>query len=135
MYLSLSVCLCDLIIIFNFTAPRTHRSIYIVVALCTLSVCMLLQYSCLWSMMHGDVHTTLLLYIVLIAVYQTHTVCVCITASLGCHLKIEFFGRRDIPSCPPTPTLADLVQSYPALYDALRFGQYDQSSGTSMSTS
>jgi len=28
------------------------------------------------------------------AVYQTHIVCVCITASLGCHLKIEFNGGR-----------------------------------------
>ena len=93
------------------------------VALCTL------------SMMLGDVHTTLLVYPVLIVVYQTHIVCVCITASLGCHLKRDINGGRNIPSCPPTPTLADLVQSYPALYDALRFGQYDQSSGASMSTS
>ena len=84
-------------------------------------------------MMHGDVHTTLLLYVVLIAVYQKHTVCVCITANLGSHLKIEFNGGRDVPSFLPTPTVDDLVQSYPALYDALRFGHYDQSSGTSMS--
>ena len=86
-------------------------------------------------MMHGDVHTTMLLYVVMIAVYQTHTVCVCITDNLGCHLKIELNGGRDVLSFLPTPTLANLVQSYPALYDALRFGHYDQSSGTSMSTS
>ena len=86
-------------------------------------------------MMHGDVHTTSLLYVVLIAVYQTYTVCVCVTASLGCHLRIEFNEGRDILSFPTTPTLEDLVQSYPALYDALRFGHHDQSSRTSMSTS
>ena len=86
--------------------------------------------------MHGDVHTTFLLYVVLIAVYQTHIVCVSvyITASLGCHLKIEFNGGRDVPSCPPTPTVNNLVQSYPALYDVMGFGHCDQSSGTSMST-
>ena len=86
-------------------------------------------------MMHGDVHATLLVYLVLIVVYQTHIVCVCITASLGCHLKLDINGGRNIPSCPPTPTLADLVQSYPALYDVLRFVHCDQSSGTNMSTS
>ena len=86
-------------------------------------------------MMHGDVPTTLLIYVVLIVVYKTHIVYVCTTASFGCHLKRDINGGRNIPSCPPTPTLTDLVQSYPALHDALRFGQYDQSSGTSMSTS
>ena len=86
-------------------------------------------------MMLGDVPTTLLIYVVLIVVYQTHIVCVCITASLGCHLKIEFNEGRDVLSFPTTPTLEDLVQSYPALHDALRFGHYDQSSGASMSTS
>ena len=85
--------------------------------------------------MHGDVHATLLIYVVLIVVYQTHIVCVCITASLGCHLELDINGGRNIPSCPLTPTLDDLVQSYSAMHDALRFGHYDQSSGTSMSTS
>ena len=64
-----------------------------------------------------------------------YCMCVCITASLGCHLKIEFNEGRDVLSFPTTPTLEDLVQSYPALHDALRFGHYDQSSGASMSTS